>query len=92
MVLTAAQVTAFFQGPDQMGVTAATRAQLQIEGIDTVSDLADLDEKSFKQMCENVRAADQPLGAKSQRRLFTAISLLKYYATVSRPLTAGNIA
>ena len=91
-MLTAAQVTAFFQGPDQMGVTAATRAQSQVEGIDTVSDLADLDEESFKQMWENVRAADQPLGAKSQRRLSTAISLLKYYATVGRPLTAGNVA
>ena len=41
MVLTAAQMTAFFEHADQMGIPHVTAVQLQAEGITSVSDLAD---------------------------------------------------
>jgi hypothetical protein len=39
MPLTAAQTTAFFEAPAQMGITHPTEIQLQDEGISTVDDL-----------------------------------------------------
>ena len=36
MVLTAAQTTAFFENPDQMGIPHATMVQMQQEGIQSV--------------------------------------------------------
>ena len=55
MVLTAAQITAFFQQPGQMAIPPATRTQLQEEGIDTVLDLADFDKDTLKQVADNLR-------------------------------------
>ena len=43
MALTALQTTAFFEDADQMATLAATRARLQQEGIDAVSDLINFD-------------------------------------------------
>ena len=108
MVLNNNQITAFFQDNDQMAIPAATFAQLAIEGIATVSDLADFDEDSLKLLSDNLRrpggmipdpanaanmipARPFTFGAKSQTRLKGAMHLVKYYNTVGRPLTAGNI-
>ena len=55
MVLTGPQAHAFFTEPAQMGIPVATVAQLAVEGIATVSDLADFDEESLKQVAENLR-------------------------------------
>ena len=55
MVLTAAQTTAFFRDGDQMGIPQATVAQLQIEGITTISDLADFEKETLQQMADNLR-------------------------------------
>lgn len=55
MVLTAAQTAAFFQNAGQMGIPAATVAQLGNEGIDAVSDLADFDKTSLQQLADNLR-------------------------------------
>ena len=55
MVLTAAQNTAFFENPDQMGIPHATVVQLQVEGIGTILDLADFDSETLKQLAENLR-------------------------------------
>ena len=43
MVLTAAQTTAFFESPDQMGIPHANMVQMQQEGIQSAADLADLE-------------------------------------------------
>ena len=43
MVLVAAQITAFFEDADQMGIPNDTVVQMQTEGITAVSDLADFD-------------------------------------------------
>ena len=55
MPLTAAQVTAFFEGAAQMGIPNATVVQLQEEGIDNVDDLADFDKDTIEQIAANLR-------------------------------------
>lgn len=55
MVLTAAETTAFFEAADQMNLPPATRAQLATEGIVEVSDLAEFNETSLKQLADNLR-------------------------------------
>ena len=55
MVLTAAQMTAFFENADQMGVQHATVVQLALEGIQTVNDLADFDKEALQQLADNLR-------------------------------------
>ena len=55
MVLTAAQTTAFFESPDQMGILHATMVQMQLEGIQSVADLADFEKDSLQQFADNLR-------------------------------------
>ena len=55
MVPTAAQTTSFFCDGDQMGILQAMVAQLQIEGITTISDLADFEKETLQQMADNLR-------------------------------------
>ena len=55
MVLTAAQMTAFFEHADQMGIPHVTMVQLQAEGITSVSDLADFNKDSLQQLADNLR-------------------------------------
>ena len=55
MVLTAAQTTAFFESPDQMGIPHATMVQMQHEGIQSIADLADFEEESLQQLADNWR-------------------------------------
>ena len=55
MVLTAAQMTAFFEDAMQMGIPHVTVLQLQLEGIASVDDLADFDKDSLQQLADNLR-------------------------------------
>ena len=55
MVFTVAQTTAFFEDAAQMGIPNATRIQLQVEGIDAVSDLSEFDSEDLKQIADNLR-------------------------------------
>ena len=55
MVPTAAQTTAFFESPDQMGIPRATMVQMQQEGFQAVSDLADFVKQSLQQVADNLR-------------------------------------
>ena len=55
MVLTAAQMTTFFEHAEQMGIPHATVMQLQSEGITLVADLADFDKDSLQQLVDNLR-------------------------------------
>ena len=55
MVLTAAQATAFFESPDQMVIPHATMVQMQLEGIQSVADLADFEKDSLQQLADNLR-------------------------------------
>jgi hypothetical protein len=100
MVLTVAQTTAFFENADQMAIPNATVMELVNEGINTVDDLAEFDKETIDQIAHNLRRpAIAPaagghhfvFGAKSQKRLKIACELVRFYATVGRPLTAANI-
>ena len=55
MVLTAAQMTTFFEHAEQMGIPHATVMQLQSEGITLVAGLADFDKDSLQQLADNLR-------------------------------------
>ena len=55
MVLTAAQTTAFFEIPDQLGIPHETMVQIQQEGIQTVADLADFEKQELQQLADNLR-------------------------------------
>ena len=55
MALTAAQTTAFFENPDQMGIPHTTMVQMQQEGIQSVADLADFEKQSLQQLADNLR-------------------------------------
>ena len=55
IVVTAAQTTAFFENPDQMGIPHATVVQLQVEGIAGIQDLADFDKDTFQQLADNLK-------------------------------------
>ena len=54
MVLTAAQVNAFFTHQDQMAIPVATINQLAEEGIKMIQDLAKFDKDKFAQVLENL--------------------------------------
>ena len=80
MVLTAAQTSAFFETPDQMGIPHATMVQMPQEGIKSVSDLTDFEKESLQQLADNLRKtggriADpdpyEPLGATIPMPAFT---------------------
>ena len=55
MVLTAAQTTAFFESPDQLGIPHETMVQIQREGILAVADLADFENQELQQLADNLR-------------------------------------
>ena len=46
MPFDAAQLTAFWTSPDQMGISARTRTQMDTEGLATPADFEDFSEKS----------------------------------------------
>ena len=55
MVLTNAQITAFFEGANQMAIPHDTVVQLGHEGMRTVGDLVDFDKDSLAQIASNLR-------------------------------------
>ena len=97
MVLTGNQVTAFFENADQMAIPNATVVRLVHEGISDVNDLAKFKKEDIEKIAANLRRpvvqgqAPLILGAKSVKRLIVACDLVRYYATVGRTITPGNI-
>ena len=62
MVLTAAQVTSFFEDADQMGLTNRTRnLLLNTEGITTVDELAEWKDDDWDQWKKNCKKPDRIL-------------------------------
>ena len=107
MVLTNAQTIAFFQEADQMAISAATYDQLATEGIITAGDLAEFSNDDFTALAASLRrppAVPDPanaavlvpqapfvLGAKSLKRLKIAAEAVRYYDSIGRTLTPGNL-
>jgi len=61
MVLTAAQVTAFFEGASQMAIPHSTSVQLQFEDVTDRSDLVNFTEEAMAMISHNLR---RPGGSK----------------------------
>ena len=55
MVLTADQMTTFFEHADQMGIPHTAMLQLQSEGNTLVSDLVDFNKDSLQQLADNLK-------------------------------------
>ena len=54
-MLTAAQITAFFENDDQMGIPHATVVQLEDQGLLSPDDLTEFDTEAFKEIAANLR-------------------------------------
>jgi hypothetical protein len=95
MVLTAAQVTIFFEDANGMAIPNATVLQLVAEGINNVDDLSEFDKDTIQQIASNLRrppaGAHYVFGAKSQKRLTAACDIVRYYETIGRTITAANL-
>ena len=111
MLFTAAHTTAFFTEAGQLAITLDTRVKLATEGLKTVDDLDEFDDKSLKQITDNLRRPGGHIpdpnpgaaygatiatpffvfGAKIQLRLKAAITIVRYYETVGRSPSAGNM-
>ena len=55
MVITAAQMTAFFSEPGHMDLPATTRIAIAQEGVEDLADLIEFDKRSLKQITDNFR-------------------------------------
>ena len=94
-MLTNAQRTTFFTDPENLGIPAATLAQMANDGIATENDLLDFDEKSIKQIGENLRrppgegAVPFVFGAKSQTRLTHACDIMRFYQATGQVALCG---
>jgi hypothetical protein len=86
MVLTAAQMTVFFEDAHQRAIPHATVLQLVAEGINTVNDLSEFKKDRINQIASNLRCPlagnHYVFGAKSQKRLTAACEIVRYYETV----------
>ena len=98
MVLTANQVQAFYENADQMAVPHVTVVHLVNEGLNDVDDLAEFQKDDIEQIAANLQRtpvvqgqAHLILGAKSVKRLIVACELVRYYDTIGRAISPGNI-
>ena len=80
MPLTQGQITTFFTDANYLGIAPETQAQLILEGMDAVDDLAKFDKRSIEQMASSFRRMQPvvPFGAKSLKRLTKAVNLIKF--------------
>ena len=107
MPFDAAQLTAFWTSPDQMGHSARTRTQMASEGLVTPADFEDFSEKSdldalVKLLLKpakvrhgaagNLREVESyAIPAKSQIRIDGARKMVLYYILVGRPMEAADM-
>ncbi len=107
MPFDAAQLTAFWTSPDQMGLSARTRTQIVVEGLVTPADFEDFSEKKDLEALVKLllKPAKVPRGAagnlrevesyaipaKSQIRIDGAQKMVLYYILVGRPMEAANM-
>ncbi len=107
MPFTAAQLTAFWTNPAQMGLSARTRTQMALEGLTTPDDFEDFAEKSdldamIKLLLKPAKVAHGAAGilqevasyvipAKSQIRLDGARKIVLYYKLVGRAVEPADM-
>ena len=106
MVFTVDLATAFFCGPNQMGLVDNVQVALVDEGILSVNDLAEFRKNHLHQVVTNLKyPASLPdpdndgqfiqpptitLGVKSLERLKVASESVRFYEATGRPLTPDN--
>jgi hypothetical protein len=107
MPFDAAQLTAFWTSPDQMGLSARTRTQMDMEGLATSADFEDLSEKSdldalVKLLLKPAKVPDGARGnlrevesyaipAKLQIWIDGVHKMVLYYILVGRPMEAADM-
>lgn len=105
MVFTAAQLTTFFEDSNGLNLTPRTRTQLQNERITTIDDLGEFKNDDLDQVAKSLRSpgatvavdgtitptAPFQLGAKSLMQMKSSAQAVRYYETISRELTPGNM-
>ena len=104
--LTAEEIELFFTMDTQMGISARTLGKLKEEGIVKPQDLVHFNEKTLKQVAENLRKAHTSNGgsttegqdqgpyifsAMSLKKMAETAELLRFYKTVGRELNAESI-
>lgn len=95
MVLTVAQINAFFTEPAQMDVPAATLLHINGEGIREPEDLVNFTDEEIDTVERSCRrppgGVALQFGAQSGKRLKMAAKLVRFYELIGRPITAANI-
>jgi hypothetical protein len=105
MVFTEAQIISFFEDADQCGLTNRTRvSSLNVEGVTSMEDLSDWEDEDWDRWATSCKKSDKVLSGgtlveqqayqltvKSLKRLKIASSLVRYYESVSIPLTHLNM-
>ncbi len=105
MPFTAAELTAFWTTPDQMGILYQTRQQMATEGLVVSADFEDFSKKSdpdalFKLLLKPAKVvsghslkevASYVIPVKSQIWIDGARKMLLYYILVGRTLEADNL-
>ena len=91
MVLTNAQIQAFFTEATQMAIPAASVAEINNEGINGPEDLDEYDEDMIDDIASAARRAPYVFGAKSIYRVKITSHLVRYYNQVGRPITHTNV-
>ena len=101
----AAAVTHFWEDADSMSLSNRTRVQLAVEGITDPGDLEEYDEAGLEKIFHNLAKPAKVAGpqgrlrevepfkvtGKAKQRLLGAALLVKFYKTISRPLTPDSI-
>ena len=101
MVFTTAQITSVFEDADQYGLDHHTRVSLlNVEGITSMDDLADWENDDLDRWATSCKKPDKELTdrnlveqqafqftVKSLKHLKLAPGLVRFYASVSIPLT-----
>ena len=105
MVFTVAQTTAFLEEAAQMGLSHRTRVQLQVDGVNDTSDLAEWTDDDWDQFATNCKRPDRipdaagvlihqapfVIPVRSLRRLKVASHIARYYEATSRTMSAPNM-
>ena len=77
MVLTAGQITSFFEDNDQCGLTNRTKiSSLNAEGISTIDDLAEWEDEDWDQWASNCKRPDKTVDPNNAAQLISTCALL----------------
>ena len=92
MVFTAAQATTVFTDPNYIGLSDETRVRLREEGVTSVESIGNFLPEDVKELAQTMRRPggnNQPIpfGALTQKKFNDTAELIRFYASIGRPLT-----